>query len=228
MQDYVALQLESVRNKIAETAVAAGRDPATVKLVAVTKTFPPETIISAYNAGQRLFGENRVQELEGKVPAMPADIRWHLIGHLQTNKVRKAVEMAELIHSVDSERLLCRIDAIACELGKRQRILLELNISGEGTKFGLRNEADVLPLAEKAFSMKNVELCGLMTMAPYEVPSGELTRIFSSTRRIRDAVNERFGCSLPELSMGMSSDFEAAISEGATLVRIGTAIFGRR
>jgi pyridoxal phosphate enzyme (YggS family) len=174
-----------------------------------------------------MFGENRVQELSEKVPALSQDIEWHLIGHLQGNKVSKAVELADLIHSVDSEKLLRRIDRIAGELGKRQKILLELNISGEQSKFGETADA-AASLVSLALSLPNIDLQGFMTMAPFGAEECELRKVFSTLREFRNNMEKEFNVSLPELSMGMSSDYEYAIAEGATIVRIGTAIFGKR
>jgi pyridoxal phosphate enzyme (YggS family) len=176
-----------------------------------------------------MFGENRVQELAEKVPLLPHDIEWHLIGHLQGNKVSKAVELAHLIHSVDSEKLLRRINRIAGDADKKQKILLEINISGEESKFGETADADaVASLVSLAVASKNIELMGFMTMAPFGADENELRRVFSSLRELRDDMEKEFDVSLPELSMGMSSDYEYAIAEGATIIRVGTSIFGKR
>jgi len=224
---YVKQQLQTVLHSIEEYIVKHSQNPENVRLVAVSKTFPPEAVTAAYEEGQRIFGENRVQELESKTPILPDDIEWHLIGHLQSNKAAKAVQMASLIHSVDSEKLIHRIDRLAGECGKVQKILLELNISGEKSKFGQTADA-AMELAEAAFACTNISLQGLMTMAPFGSEECELRRVFSNLREIRNSMEKQFKKSLPELSMGMSSDYEAAIAEGATLVRIGTAIFGKR
>ncbi len=225
---HIKPQLEEIKLRISQSALRAGRKPDEVKLVAVSKTFPVEAVIEAYNAGQRLFGENRVQEVVSKFSSLPSDIEWHLIGHLQSNKTVSAVKVSNMIHAVDSEDLIARINRIAGESGKKQKILLEINISKEESKFGLRDETAIFKCAECAFKSPNVELIGLMTMAPYGAPECELRRIFSELRELRNKIESSLSAKLPELSMGMSGDYEAAIAEGSTIVRVGTAIFGKR
>jgi hypothetical protein len=225
---HIKSQLEEIRLRISRSAAKSGRNPGEVKLIAVSKTFPVEAVIEAYSAGQRLFGENRVQEMDSKSGQLPSGIEWHLIGHLQSNKAAGAVKVSHMVHAVDSEDLIARIDRISGDLRKKQKILLEINISKEDTKFGLRNEAEIFKCAECALKSPNVEIIGLMTMAPYEAPECELRRIFSGLRELRNKLETSFSTKLPELSMGMSGDYETAISEGATMVRIGTAIFGKR
>ncbi|MCK5843224.1 MAG: YggS family pyridoxal phosphate-dependent enzyme [Victivallales bacterium] len=227
MFDYVASQLDEVREKIAETAAASGRPVDSVNLVAVSKTFPKEAVEAAYAAGQRKFGENRMRELAEKRPALPSDIEWHLIGHLQSNKAAQAITLANSIHSVDTEKLLVRLNRLAETAPRKPKILLELNISGEETKFGAEGDT-VMKLAELAVRSENLDFRGLMTMAPFGANSSELRAIFAAVRELRDSMERVLGVELPELSMGMSSDFREAIMEGATLVRIGTAIFGTR
>jgi pyridoxal phosphate enzyme (YggS family) len=227
MYNYIEQQIRDIKDSIASISDRNGRTPGSVKLLAVSKTFPSEAVEAAYRTGQVMFGENRVQELSEKVPALSQDIEWHLIGHLQGNKVSKAVELADLIHSVDSEKLLRRIDRIAGELGKRQKIFLELNISGEQSKFGETADA-AASLVSLALSLPNIDLQGFMTMAPFGAEECELRKVFSTLREFRNNMEKEFNVSLPELSMGMSSDYEYAIAEGATIVRIGTAIFGKR
>ncbi len=227
MYEYIEKQIEEVIASINHAVDKYDRAPGSVRLLAVSKTFPAEAVESAYSTGQLLFGENRIQELSEKVPVLPKNIEWHLIGHLQGNKVAKAVELSHLIHSVDSEKLIRRIDRIAGDLKKKQRILLELNISGEQSKFGESVEA-ATHLVKTAIAMPNVDLQGFMTMAPFGANECELRTVFSSLREFRNSMEKEFDVSLPELSMGMSSDFEFAIAEGATLVRIGTSIFGKR
>jgi pyridoxal phosphate enzyme (YggS family) len=225
--ETIAGRLAAVRAAVAAAAVAAGRPPDAVKLIAVSKTHPAAAVAEAVAAGQLTFGENRVQELEQKRPLLPATLEWHLIGHLQTNKVRPAVQGAALLHSIDSSRLLQRVAAIAGELGKRQAILLQANVSGELTKFGTSLEA-MRPLLAEALALPTIECRGFMTMAPYEAPAADLHRLFAALRDFRDRLTGEFGVPLPELSMGMSGDYAIAIAEGATCVRIGTAIFGHR
>jgi pyridoxal phosphate enzyme (YggS family) len=225
---HVAANLAWIRERIAAAAARAGRDPASVQLVAVSKTFPAAAVQAAHAAGQRLFGENRVQELAAKAPELPPDIAWHLIGHLQGNKAAKAVEHAACLQAVDSTALLQRLDRLAGEAGRRLPILLEVNVSGEAGKFGLRGEAEIQACAEAALASPHLAWQGLMTMAPFAVPEAELRRVFAALRDLRDRLARDLAAPLPELSMGMSGDFEPAIAEGATLVRIGTAIFGTR
>ncbi|MFA6715174.1 MAG: YggS family pyridoxal phosphate-dependent enzyme [Victivallales bacterium] len=225
--DYIKENLFEIRENVAVAARKAGRDPESVKLIAVSKTFPAEAVQSAYDAGQRRFGENRVQDLALKNAALPDDIEWHMIGHLQSNKVKLAVENAAYIHAVDSVKLLQKIDRTAGELGRSPKILLEVNISGEESKFGADAEA-AAKLVKNALECKNASVVGLMTMAPFGAAERELHFVFGSLRRLRDELQNEFGLNLPELSMGMSGDFETAIEEGATLVRIGTSIFGKR
>ncbi len=224
---YVRYQLEEVKLRISQMADSCGRKSQEIKLAAVSKTFPAEAVLAAYEAGHRIFAENRVQELAEKHSALPPGIEWHLIGHLQSNKASKAAAISDYIHSVDSDALLDRIDRASSENGKKLNILLEVNISGEDSKFGL-DETSAMKCAEKACSLKNIRFSGLMTMAPYGAEECELRRIFSSLRNLRDRIENSLRIRLPELSMGMSGDYEAAIREGATILRIGTAIFGKR
>jgi PLP dependent protein len=224
---HIPRQLAGIKERIATAAEAAGRAPGDVTLVAVSKTFPASDIQTAYDSGQIVFGENRIHELTEKVPALPSDIQWHMIGHLQSNKAARAVELADYIHSVDTTKLVNRLDRYAGELGKAPKILLEINVSRESTKFGA-DDSEVMSLAEAAVACRNIQTVGLMTMAPFGASEYELRTVFSGLRKLRDWIQVETGLLLPELSMGMSGDFEAAIAEGATLVRIGSAIFGNR
>ena len=216
--------LAEVKARLAAALKAAGRAEGDVRLIAVSKTFPAECAAEAYRCGQHAFGENRVQELAEKAPKLPADIEWHLIGHLQQNKVRVALEHASWIHSIDSLALLQRTVRIAGELGVTPKLLLEVNISGEESKFGL-TPADVPSVLE---GCPTPMLAGFMTVAPLGASETELHRIFGGLRKLRDEMEAKSGLRLPELSMGMSGDFEIAVAEGATMVRVGTAIFGHR
>ena len=224
----IARNLSEVREAVADEVRKASRAADSVRLLAVSKTFPAEDVKEAYDAGQRMFGENRVQELEAKAPLLPADIEWHLIGHLQSNKAAKAVEYASWIHSVDSGKLLDRIAKAAEQCGKTVNVLLEVNISGEVSKFGLRDYGEIREIAAGALKMRNLRLRGLMTMAEFDASEARLHETFAGLRAMRDLLECELAVPLPELSMGMSSDYPAAIAEGATIVRIGTAIFGRR
>ena len=218
---------EAVRARMAEACRRAGRAPDAVTLIAVTKTFGPDAVREAGEAGVRIMGENRVQEAAAKIPQCIGGPEWHLIGHLQRNKVRPALERFGCIHAVDSLRLLEQIDSFAGALGARPSILLEINASGESSKFGLRPE-EAPAVIERALELRHVTLEGLMTLAP-ATPDPETTRpVFARVRECRDRWEQAFGLALPRLSMGMSGDFEVAIEEGATWIRIGTALFGSR
>ena len=221
-------QLANVQNAVNETAAAAGRKPGSVKLLAVSKTFPASDVLEAYQAGQREFGENRVQELEQKVPALPGDIVWHLIGHLQSNKAAKAAELADWVHSVDSVKLVKKLSDAAQKCGKTLNILLEVNVSGEESKYGIRSREELFQIAEAALNAPAIALRGLMTMAPAGAEDEVLKQLFSGLRQMRDELEAKYSVTMPELSMGMSGDYPAAIAEGSTIVRIGTAIFGGR
>lgn len=220
--------LARIQQQIAEAARKAGRNPEDVKLLAVSKTFPAADILEAFQAGQFRFGENRVQELASKVPALPDTLEWHLIGHLQSNKAAKAAEFASWIHSVDSAQLASKIGTAAKNLSRTVNVLLEVNISGEESKFGLHAFDDVKQVAEAVLTESSLRLRGLMTMAEFNAEESRIRATFAGLRAMRDRLETELRVPLPELSMGMSSDFEAAIAEGATLVRIGTAIFGGR
>ncbi len=227
MDSHIEKNLHRLKTEIAEIEASANRESGSVKLLAVSKNFPIEDILIAYSFGQRLFGENKIQELESKAPKLPKDIQWHLIGHLQTNKVAKAVELAEYIHSVDSIKLIQKINRLASEKNKIQKILLEVNISEEESKFGL-NLSELENCVESALKCDNIKLLGLMTMAPFDIPENELNTIFSALKTTRDELEFKFKIKLPELSMGMSGDYKNAIINGSTIVRIGTAVFGNR
>jgi len=219
--------LNKVMERMARAAGRKDRSLADISLVAVSKTVDVATVQEAYNAGHRAFGENRVQELLAKSAALPADVQWHLIGHLQRNKVRGAVCAGAWLHAVDSIALLERIDSIAGEENRQPRVLLQVNLSGESTKTGVPSSA-VASLLEIALSCRHLECRGLMTMAPFGASAKELRKCFGGLRELRDRLSAMCGRPLPELSMGMSGDFEIAIEEGATIVRVGTAIFGSR
>jgi len=223
----IAENLQTIRTLIAKAATAASRSPDTVRLVAVSKTVGVPEVQAAYNAGQQGFGENRAQDLARKVPELPGDIEWHFIGRLQRNKVRAVVRSAVWIHSVDSVSLLQRIDRIAGEEGRRPTVLFEVNVSGETSKGGVPT-VEAARLFEAAAVCRNLECRGLMTVAPFDASDAELHRVFGELRELRDRLSREFGLPLPDLSMGMSGDFGIAIAEGATIVRIGTAVFGSR
>jgi pyridoxal phosphate enzyme (YggS family) len=228
--DQIADNLARVKSRIDAAARRAGRNPAEIRLIAVSKTFDAAHVRAAWEAGQRDFGENKVQEAERKIAATTglAGARWHLIGHLQSNKARKAAAFA-MIHSVDSADLLQRLDRAATEAGAEPEILLQADLAGEDTKHGA-SEQDVAALARAAIESRAVKLAGLMLLPPWN-ENQEVTRPwFVQLRQLRDRLiaDGIPAESLKHLSMGMSHDFEAAVEEGATLVRVGTAIFGRR
>lgn len=223
----IAKNLAVLRQKIVETCRKSGRNPEEVKLIAVSKYFGVEAITEAKNCGLTDFGENRAQELTLKFEKLGNDVTWHFIGTLQKNKVKYAVNAAELIHSVDSLELVEEINKRAEKIGKIQKILLEVRTSEEETKSGLETEADILNLVKRCSELKNLELKGLMTMAPLTDDTNIIRKSFRDLRNLKDRINNK-GFNLTELSMGMTSDFEIAIEEGATMIRIGSAIFGDR
>jgi len=220
-------RLAAIRQEIRLAAEAAGRDPSGVRLLAVSKTVDADAVRAAYDAGQRDFAENRVPELADKAEALPPECVWHLIGHLQRNKARSALAHAAWVHSVDSAALIERLEAIAAEDGRLPTILLQVNLSGEATKSGV-GAAAAPALLRAALACPHLRCRGLMTMAPYAAPEETLRAVFGGLRRLRDRLQDDTGAALPELSMGMSGDFTIAIAEGATVVRVGTAIFGER
>jgi hypothetical protein len=198
-----------------------------VRLVAVSKTHPPEAILEALSSGVTLFGENRVQEAKAKIAVLPARCQWHFIGHLQRNKIRQALPLFDLIHGVDSLAIARDIDRIAAECGLFPKVLLEVNVAGEETKFGFAPEI-LLAQMEDLLKLPRLHIEGLMTIPPPAPTPQHSRNNFIALRTLRDKLRTAFGQPLPELSMGMSGDFEVAIEEGATLVRIGTALFGDR
>ena len=219
--------LAEVQSKVEEACRRAGRNPAEVGILGVTKTHGPDVVREAWDAGLTKFGENKVQEAAAKIPECVPGAEWHLIGHLQKNKVRPALELFSTIHSVDSVELLQRIERIADECGARPEVLLEVNVSGESSKSGVRPDAAPAVL-EAALSCRSLTLTGLMTMAPF-APDPELARpVFARLRELRDHWQESFGIGLPRLSMGMSHDYIQAVEEGATWLRLGTVLFGAR
>jgi len=227
MEGRIAENLEKVRTAILEAEQASGRAPGRVELVAVSKTHPPEVIQEAVNAGQLVFGENRVQEAKAKIPELPSKLCWHLIGHLQSNKVRVALRLFEMIQGVDSVELLAEIQAGAEQLGAFPRVLLQVNVSGESSKFGFSPEG-LLRQMELILGIKRVEILGLMTIPPLAPRAEDSRKYFVRLREVRDRIENEYRIVLPHLSMGMSGDFRVAVEEGATLVPVGTAIFGER
>ena len=224
----IASNLAEIRERIARSAARAGRAAEDITLVAVSKTFPPEAIRSAFELGLRHFGENRVQERESKQAAVAdLDATWHLIGHLQSNKARRAASLFNRVDSVDSLALAQKLDAAAASEAKRLQVLIEVHQGGEETKSGVP-EADLPALAENIVRLQNLELLGLMTIPPYFDKPEQVRPYFQKLRTLRDQVCLQIGMPLNALSMGMSHDFEIAIEEGATEIRVGTALFGQR
>jgi pyridoxal phosphate enzyme (YggS family) len=224
----IASNLAEIRERIAGSAARSGRAAEDVTLVAVSKTFPAEAIRSAYGLGVRHFGENRVQEWEAKRASLQdLDATWHLIGHLQSNKARRAANLFNRVDSVDSIAVAQKLDAAAEAEAKRLKVLIEVHFGGEDTKSGVR-EADLPALAESIARLKHVELLGLMAIPPYFDESERVRPYFRRLRELRNQVSRQIGMPLSVLSMGMSHDFDIAIEEGATEIRVGTALFGER
>lgn len=227
MNDLIPLY-EALLSRIDAAAKRSGRVGEDITLVAVTKTHGPETVRDAVDAGMTLFGENKVQEAAWKIPLCPAAARWQLIGHLQSNKARHAVRLFETIHSVDSIKLFDTLEAAARQAGTRPEIYLEVNVSGEPSKYGLTPEELPETVEHILANAQALSLTGLMTMAPFSADPEDARPHFARLRTLRDDLASRFGLDLPHLSMGMSGDFEVAIEEGATDIRVGTALFGAR
>ena len=223
----VRANLERVREQIAQAAAKVGRAPGEVELVAITKTHAAEKVHEAIQAGQTLFGESRVQEARAKIPELPSAIRWHFVGHLQKNKIRHALPLFEMIHSVDSLALAQEVNRIAEEEGMHPRVLLETNVAGEGSKFGFSPDK-LREQMEELLVLPRLSIEGLMTIPPLAEEAEASRTYFGELRQLRDALNKEFNLKLPQLSMGMTQDYAVAIEEGATLVRVGTAIFGER
>jgi PLP dependent protein len=223
----VAANLERVRERIAQAAAKAGRAVDEIELVAITKTHDAERVREAIEAGQILFGESRVQEARVKIPELPSNLRWHFVGHLQKNKIRHALPLFELIHSVDSLSLAQEINRIAEEEGMHPRVLLEVNVAGEGSKFGFRPDKLRQDMAA-LLALPRLSIEGLMTIPPLAEQAEASRKYFVDLRELRDRLETEFQMKLPHLSMGMTNDFPVAVEEGATLVRVGTAIFGER
>jgi pyridoxal phosphate enzyme (YggS family) len=219
--------LGNILGRIAAAASRCGRATADVQLVAVSKTFPAAYVREAWEAGQVIFGESRVQEAVAKIPDLPGALRWHYIGHLQKNKIRRALPLFELFHGIDSSDTAQAMDRVAAEEGMFPRVLLEVNVAGEATKFGFRPEALESEL-DALLALPRLQIEGLMTIAPYDDEPEASRPYFRALRELRDRIAARTGLPFGTLSMGMSGDFEIAVEEGATLVRVGSAIFGSR
>lgn len=222
-------QLQEVEKRIQAACDRAGRKREEVTLIAVSKTKPVETLQEAYDLGVRIFGENKVQELTAKYEALPKDIHWHMIGHLQTNKVKYIIDKAELIHSVDSLKLAETIEKEAANHDLIADILVEVNVAEEESKFGMKME-EVIPFVEKVSAFPHVRVRGLMTIAPFVEDPEENRSIFADLHKLYIDIKKKNhdNDTVSVLSMGMTNDYEVAIEEGATMVRVGTGIFGAR
>ena len=222
-------QLQEVEKRIQAACDRAGRKREEVTLIAVSKTKPVETLQEAYDLGVRIFGENKVQELTAKYEALPKDIHWHMIGHLQTNKVKYIIDKAELIHSVDSLKLAETIEKEAAKHDLIADILVEVNVAEEESKFGMKME-EVIPFVEKVSAFPHVRVRGLMTIAPFVEDPEENRSIFADLHKLYVDIKQKNidNGTVSILSMGMTNDYEVAIEEGATMVRVGTGIFGAR
>src|SRR5437763_9325138 len=225
--DSIAENLARVRQEIVEAAAKAGRGPREIELVAITKAHPAEKVREAIDAGQRLFGESRVQEARAKIPELPSSLRWHFVGHLQKNKIRHALPLFEMIHSVDSLALAQDTNRIAEQEGLHPRVLLEVNVAGEGSKFGFTPDK-LREQMEGLLALPRLSILGLMCIPPIANEAAASRKYFVQLRELRDSLQTEFHVDLPQLSMGMTQDFPIAVEEGATLVRVGTAIFGER
>ena len=223
----IAENLKRVRDRIAEAAAKAGRAVDDVELVAITKTHLAEKVGEAVEAGHTLFGESKVQEARAKIPQLPSNLRWHFVGHLQKNKIRHALPLFELFHGIDSLALAEEINRIATDEGMHPCVLLEVNVAGEGSKFGFTPEA-VRTEMESMLALPRLSIEGLMCIPPLAEEAEASRKYFVQLRELRDSLETEFQLKLPHLSMGMTQDFWIAVEEGATLVRIGTAIFGER
>ena len=224
----IARNVEEIRKRIVNACERAGRNPEEVQILAATKTRTPEEIKEAFEAGIRLFGENRVQEARDKIPLLSdLPIEWHMIGHLQRNKVKYAVNLFDVVESLDSKELADELEKRLSKVGKRMRVFIEVKLSPEQTKHGCSPE-EALELARHVLSLEHLKLEGLMNVPPYFEDLELVRPYFRKLREIRDNLECALGVNFPHLSMGMSHDFEVAVEEGATIVRIGTAIFGER
>jgi pyridoxal phosphate enzyme (YggS family) len=223
----LAENLEQIEKRIHAACERAGRARDSVLLLAVSKTHPPETIREAANLGLTHFGENKVQEAKAKIPNSPGKARWHFIGHLQSNKCRDAIELFEMIQGVDSLSIAQEINKRAEQAGKTMPILLEINVAGEGSKYGY-NPEQMLADLKAINALPRLEIHGLMAIPPYTPVPEKARPYFQKLRELKHQAETELGAPLPHLSMGMSGDFEVAIEEGGTIVRIGTALFGER
>ncbi len=223
----LADRFHRISQTISDASLRSGRPTESVTLIAVSKTHPPESVAEAVAAGIHLFGESRVQEAKAKIPLAPSRTRWHFIGHLQRNKVRQALPLFELFHGIDSLEIAQDINRIAAELGLFPKVLLEVNVAGESSKFGFK-PVQLREQIETLISLDRIQIEGLMTIPPAAHEPEDSRRFFATLRELKNRLESEAHLPLQHLSMGMSDDFAVAIEEGATLVRVGTALFGSR
>lgn len=223
----IANQLGTIQNRIAAACRRAGRDETAVKLVAVSKTFPAEAVSAAIEAGHTCFGESRLQEAEPKIQQLPGGLDWHFIGRVQRNKVRKILPLFSCIHAVDSLKLARYIGGVAADLALKPTIFLQVNQAGEASKGGF-DEATLSTQIVEIAALSRLSIAGLMSIPPVAAQPEQSRQWFRELRQLRDRMEQEFSLSLPSLSMGMSGDFEIAAEEGATHIRVGSAIFGKR
>jgi pyridoxal phosphate enzyme (YggS family) len=230
-EQAVAAAVAAVRERISRAARRAGRRAEDVRLLAVSKTHPPEAVRAAYAAGVRDFGENKVQEAEGKIAELAGlrtgGLTWHLVGHLQSNKARRAAELFDVVHSLDNVALAPRLEQAAAQAGKVLKALVQVDLAGEETKFGM-DEAKLLPALEQLRGSKSLHVVGLMALPPQAADAEDVRPYFRRLRQLMERARAEDLLLGSELSMGMSDDFEVAVEEGATMVRVGTAVFGPR
>jgi pyridoxal phosphate enzyme (YggS family) len=223
----LAENLQDIQERIRNSAARAGRDPGTITLIAVSKTHPPDAVAEAARLGLTVFGESKVQEAKAKIPLCPGRIRWHMLGHLQSNKCRDAITLFEMVQSVDILELAEELNKKADQASRTLPILLEVNIVGEASKFGYKPEKLLADL-NAINNLRRLEIHGLMTIPPWTPVPEKVRPVFAKLRALKEECEQLLGAPLPHLSMGMSGDFEVAIEEGSTMVRIGTALFGER
>ena len=223
----LAENLQDIQERIRNSAARAGRDLGTITLIAVSKTHPPDAVAEAARLGLTVFGESKVQEAKAKIPLCPGRIRWHMLGHLQSNKCRDAITLFEMVQSVDSLELAEELNKKADQASRTLPILLEVNIVGEASKFGYKPEKLLADL-DAINNLRRLEIHGLMTIPPWTPVPEKVRPVFAKLRALKEECEQLLGAPLPHLSMGMSGDFEVAIEEGSTMVRIGTALFGER
>lgn len=237
----IADNIKLIKQKISEACGRVNRDPAGVTLVAVSKTHPANRVVEAVQAGLQHFGENRVEEAQIKIPAVNQQVStpviWHMVGHLQSRKAKEAISFFQVVQSVDSLKLATKLSNLAIEAGRQQDILLEMNVSGETAKYGFQasnweKNPEILDQLwrnlEPLWALKGLNVRGLMTMAPIAENPQDVRPVFASLAALKGAIGQHFGVNLPDLSMGMTDDYEVAIEEGTTMIRIGRAIFGDR